>query len=73
MFRRELMVPPRGMSTKIIPSVSQETETTTFPSSSGQKLDANPMTVFLSAIQSDGSRFITRVTVRNKKLSISTS
>jgi len=31
------------------------------------------MTVFLSAVQSDGSRFITRVTVRNKKLSISTS
>jgi hypothetical protein len=68
------MVSPRGMSNKIIPSVSLETVTITFPSSSGQQLDANPMTVFLSAIQSDGSRFITRVTVRNKKkLSILTS
>jgi len=59
MFRHELMASPRGMSTKIIPSVSQETVTTTFPSSSGQQLDTNPMTLFLSAIQSDGSRFIT--------------
>ena len=48
MYRYELMVSPRGMSTKIIAFVSQETVTITFPSSSsGQKVDANPMTFCL--------------------------
>ena len=47
MYGYELMVSPHGMSTKIIPSVSQETVTITFPYSSGQKLDANTMTFCL--------------------------
>jgi hypothetical protein len=67
------MVSPRGMPTKIIRSASQEIVTITFPSSYGHKLDVIPMTVFLSAIQSDGLRFIPRVTVRDKNLSTLTS